>query len=43
MYFTDAKQSINGVEIPAIFVKTPGGTGIQSRFGMIDKIRGVEI
>lgn len=43
MYFTDAKQSLNGVAIPAIFVKTPGGTGIQSRFGMIDKIRGVEI
>jgi len=43
LYFTDAKQNLNGTEIPSIFVKTPGGTGIQSRFGMVDKIRGIEI
>jgi len=43
LYFTDAQQNINGVSLPKIFVKTPGGSGTQSRFGMVDKIRGVEI
>ncbi len=43
LYFTDAQQNINGVSLPKIFVKTPGGSGVQSRFGMVDKIRGVEI
>ena len=42
-YFTNDTQTINGVEVPVIFIKKIGGKGIQSRFGMIDKIRGVEI
>ena len=43
LYFTDDQQNLNGVSLPKIFVKTPGGSGTQSRFGMVDKIRGVEI
>ena len=45
LYFTDKTQNLNGVEIPIIFMKNPEGKGrgVQSRFGMIDKIRGVDI
>ena len=45
LYFTDKTQNLNGVSIPIIFMKNPKGRGrgAQSRFGMIDKIRGVDI
>lgn len=44
-YFTDKTQNLNGIEIPVIFIKDAEGKGrgVQSRFGMIDKIRGVDI
>jgi hypothetical protein len=41
LYFTDAVSDLNGKHIPAIFTKRKNGQGgAQSRFGMIDKIRG---
>ena len=52
LFFTDEKQDLNGTKIPKIFStqrrsKTGTGSqesgGVQSRFGMVDKIRGVEI
>jgi len=45
LYFTDKTQNLNGTSIPIIFMKNPKGRGrgAQSRFGMIDKIRGVDI
>ena len=43
LYFTTNTQNLNGVEIPIIFSKKPDGGGAQSRFGIIDKIRGIEI
>ena len=43
LYFTDATQELNGATLPLIFAKTPEGQGAQSRFGMIDKIRGILI
>ena len=45
LYLTDKTQNLNGVNIPIIFMKNPKGRGrgAQSRFGMIDKIRGIDI
>jgi len=43
MYFSRNTQTVNNRAIPAIFTKKPGGGGVQSRFGIIDKIRGVKI
>lgn len=43
LYFTRATQNINDRTVPLIFSKKPDGGGAQSRFGIIDKIRGVEI
>jgi hypothetical protein len=41
LYFTDAVMDLNGKHIPVIFSKRKNGQGgAQSRFGMIDKIRG---
>ena len=41
LYFTDAVVDLNGKHIPIIFSKRKNGQGgAQSRFGMIDKIRG---
>jgi hypothetical protein len=44
LYFTRATQNINDRTVPVIFSKQQDGSGgAQSRFGIIDKIRGVEI
>lgn len=43
LYFNTATQNINDKTVPVIFSKKPDGGGTQSRFGIIDKIRGVEI
>jgi len=44
LYFTRATQNINDKTVPVIFSKQQDGSGgAQSRFGIIDKIRGVEI
>ena len=44
LYFTRATQNINDRTVPRIFSKQQDGSGgAQSRFGIIDKIRGVEI
>jgi hypothetical protein len=44
LYFTRATQNINDRTVPVIFSKKSDGSGgAQSRFGIIDKIRGVEI
>ena len=43
MYFSRNTQTVNDRAVPAIFTKKPDGGGAQSRFGIIDKIRGVEI
>jgi hypothetical protein len=44
LYFTRATQNINDRTVPVIFSKKADGSGgAQSRFGIIDKIRGVEI
>lgn len=43
LYFTDKTQNLNGVDLPLIFAKNPEGKGAQSRFGMVDKIRGIDI
>lgn len=43
LYFSTATQNINDRTVPVIFSKKPDGGGTQSRFGIIDKIRGVEI
>ena len=43
MYFSRNTQTVNNRAIPAIFTKKPDGGGVQSRFGIIDKIRGVKI
>jgi len=41
LYFTDATIDLNGKYLPVIFSKRKNGQGgAQSRFGMIDKIRG---
>ena len=44
-YFVDTTQNLNGISLPIIFMKNPEGKGrgAQSRFGMIDKIRGIDI
>jgi hypothetical protein len=44
LYFTRATQNINDRTVPVIFSKKADGSGgAQSRFGIIDKIRGIEI
>jgi hypothetical protein len=44
LYFTRATQNINDRTVPRIFSKKADGSGgAQSRFGIVDKIRGVEI
>jgi len=43
IYLTDKTKDLNGVTLPLIFSNSPKGKGTQSRFGMIDKIRGVDI
>lgn len=44
LFFTQANQNLNGKTLPVIFSKKSDGRGgAQSRFGIIDKIRGVEI
>ena len=43
LYFTTATQKINDKTVPVIFSKKPNGSGAQSRFGIIDKVRGVEM
>jgi hypothetical protein len=44
LYFTRSTQNINDKTVPLIFSKKEDGSGgAQSRFGIIDKIRGVEI
>ena len=44
LFFTQATQNLNDKTIPVIFSKKADGSGgAQSRFGIIDKIRGVEI
>jgi hypothetical protein len=43
LYFNPTTQKINDKTVPVIFSKKPDGGGTQSRFGIIDKIRGVEI
>jgi len=44
LYFTKATQNINDRTVPVIFSKKADGSGgAQSRFGIVDKIRGVEI
>jgi hypothetical protein len=43
LYFSTATQKINDKTVPVIFSKKPNGSGAQSRFGIIDKIRGIEI
>jgi len=43
LYFSTLTQKINDKTVPVIFSKKPDGGGAQSRFGIIDKIRGVEI
>jgi hypothetical protein len=44
LYFTRATQNINDRTVPRIFSKKVDGSGgAQSRFGIVDKIRGVEI
>jgi hypothetical protein len=44
IYFTRATQKINDRTVPVIFSKKQDGSGgAQSRLGIIDKIRGVEI
>ena len=44
LYFTRATQKINDRTVPVIFSKKQDGSGgAQSRLGIIDKIRGVEI
>ena len=44
LYFSTATQNINDRTVPVIFSKKSDGSGgAQSRFGIIDKIRGVEI
>ena len=44
LYFSTATQKINDKTVPVIFSKKSDGSGgTQSRFGIIDKIRGVEL
>lgn len=44
LYFTKSTQNINDRTVPVIFSKKADGSGgAQSRFGIIDKIRGIEI
>ena len=44
LYFTRATPKINDRTVPVIFSKKQDGSGgAQSRLGIIDKIRGVEI
>lgn len=43
IYLTDKTKDLNGVPLPLIFSNSPEGKGAQSRFGMIDKIRGIEL
>jgi len=42
-FFTDSQQDVNGLVLPRIFTKKEGSNSTQSRFGTLDKIRGVEI
>ncbi|MFZ9219872.1 MAG: hypothetical protein ACO22Y_00050 [Sediminibacterium sp.] len=42
-YFTDSMQDINGIILRRIFTKKEGSKSAQSRFGTLDKIRGIEI
>jgi len=43
LYFSKATQNINDRTVPIIFSKKLNSGGAQSRFGIIDKIRGIEI
>jgi len=44
LFFTQATQNLNDKTLPVIFSKKADGSGgAQSRFGIIDKIRGIEI
>ena len=42
-YFTDSTQTVNGITIPRIFTDKPGGSMAKSRFGILDKVRGIDI
>ena len=42
-YFTDDIQTVNGITIPRIFTDKPGGSTAKSRFGILDKVRGIDI
>lgn len=42
-FFTNSQQDINGVILRRIFTKKEGSNSTQSRFGTLDKIRGIEI
>ena len=39
-FFTDSKQTVNGLTIPRIFTNRPGGTQAQARLGSNTKLRG---
>jgi hypothetical protein len=42
-FFTNSQQDINGIILRRIFTKKEGSNSTQSRFGTLDKIRGIEI